>query len=348
MSDGMGQPAAVQMSIRSMRGSLQLAAVPEDSCPEIDGESAAIDRLKQQMRLVARDALVTVLILGESGTGKERVARAIHHASRRRHAPFVIVNCAGLTPTLVEDELFGHVRGAFTGAMEERAGPFERAHGGTVFLDEIGELPLESQAKLLRALQERTVQRLGSRKEATFDVQVIAATNVDVGQAVARGRFREDLYYRLNVYELEVPPLRSRGAADVRALVAAILTRLASQRRQRPPTLDPLLLERLIRYGWPGNVRELENTLERLVVAASGSSVLTIGHLPAGFGMSRALRPHPSVTPSSLAHAPEPTSADIRDTLVTNGGRRGRTAADLGLSRHQLYRRLRTGVPHGV
>jgi transcriptional regulator with PAS, ATPase and Fis domain len=317
-------------------------AVPaDDSFTELDGGSPGIERLKAHMRLVARDALVTVLILGESGTGKERVARAIHRASRRHEAPFVVVNCAGLTSTLLEDELFGHVRGAFTGAIDERAGPFERAHGGAVFLDEVGELTVESQTKLLRALQERTVQRLGSRRETTFDAQVIAATNVDLRRAVERGRFREDLYYRLTVYELTVPPLRSRGPRDVRALVDAILKRVAKQRGRRPPTVDPPLLTRLESHAWPGNVRELENTLERMVVAASGSAVLTTAHLPAEFGRPLMVRSDRSATSTGLPCSTTLSEAEIRDALARTDGRLGQAAAELGLSRHQLYRRIR-------
>src|SRR5262245_34166754 len=184
------------------------------------------------MLRVAADAYVTVLILGESGTGKERVARAIHRASARSRAPFVVVNCAGLSPSLVEDELFGHVRGAFTGAVADQPGPFERANEGTVFLDEVGELTPDLQMKLLRTIQQRTVQRLGGARETPFDVRLLAATNVDVTRAVSQGRFRQDLYFRLKVYELRVPPLRQRGAAHLRQLVGMILGRLGARRRR--------------------------------------------------------------------------------------------------------------------
>ncbi len=305
--------------------------VSADTFPEIDGSSAAIRALKRDMVCVARDPDVTVLIFGESGTGKERVAQAIHRASPRAHAPFVVVDCAGLSATLAEDTLFGHVRGAFTGAIEDRAGPFERADGGTVLLDEIGDLPLELQMKLLRAVQSRTLQRLGARQETAFDVRLIAATHVDLAAAVARGRFREDLYYRLKVYEIGVPPLHRRGAEDVRELAATILRRLADRRGRTVPAIDPEVLEWLIRNPWPGNVRELENVLERMLVAVRGEPVLHARHLP---GPAAGIR---AVVPRAIP----PTADRIVDALRCNGIRYSRTAADLGLSRHQLYRLVR-------
>jgi transcriptional regulator with GAF, ATPase, and Fis domain len=314
---------------RPCRATLVVSA---DSFPDIDGSSAAIRLLKHDMRCVARDPDVTVLIVGESGTGKERVARAIHRASPRAHAPFVVIDCSGLSATLAEDALFGHVRGAFTGAIEERPGPFERADGGTVLLDEIGDLPVDLQMKLLRALQERRVQRLGARQETTFDVRVMSATHVDLAAAVARGRFRQDLYYRLAVYAIAVPPLRRRGAGDIRELVAAILRRLALRRRRGTPAIDPEVLDWLIEQPWPGNVRELENVLERMLVAAAAEPVLQTRHLPrrSGAGSAAVERRH------------DPPAADmILEALRRNGIRYGRTAADLGLSRHQLYRLVR-------
>jgi transcriptional regulator with GAF, ATPase, and Fis domain len=316
------------VSGRPFRAKLLVSA---DSFPEIDGSSAAIRALKQEMLCVARDPDVTALIVGESGTGKERVAQAIHRASPRAGAPFVVIDCAGLSATLAEDTLFGHVRGAFTGAIADRAGPFERADGGTVLLDEIGDLPLELQMKLLRAVQSRTLQRLGARQETAFDVRLIAATHVDLAAAVARGRFREDLYYRLKVYEIGVPPLRRRGADDVRELAATILRRLADRRGRGAPSIDPEVLEWLIGNPWPGNVRELENVLERMLVAAGGEAVLHARHLP---GRAVGVR-------SAVPRASPPTADRIVDALRRNGIRYGRTAADLGLSRHQLYRLVR-------
>src|SRR5215471_22497 len=280
--------------------------VPTAGFPEIDGSSAAIRALKQDMLAIARDPDVTAMIVGESGTGKERVARAIHGASPRAHAPFVVVDCAGLSATLAEDTLFGHVRGAFTGAIDERAGPFERADGGTVLLDEIGDLPLDLQPKLLRALQSRAVQRLGGRHETAFDVRVLAATHVDLAVAVADRRFREDLYYRLDVYEIAVPPLRARGEEDVRELCEAILRRLSSRRGRAVPAVDPALMQWLVDQQWPGNVRELENVLERMIAAAGGAPVLTASHLP---------RPRAVAGSSARRRGAPPSPGAIADAL---------------------------------
>ena len=304
--------------------------------PEIDGSSAAIRALKRDMLAVARDPDVTALIVGESGTGKERVAHAIHRASPRAAAPFVVVDCAAVSATLAEDTLFGHVRGAFTGAIDERAGPFERADGGTVLLDEIGDLPLDLQMKLLRAIQSRTIQRLGGRQDTAFDVRIVAATNVDLAAAVARGRFREDLYYRLKVYEISVPPLRRRGADDIQTLAAAILGRLAERRRRPAPAIDPHVLECLVSSPWPGNVRELENVLERMLVAAAGETLLHAGHLPGRFRTAGS---------APLPFRGEAPVSTILEALHRNEFKYGRTAADLGLSRHQLYRLVRR---HGI
>jgi two-component system, NtrC family, response regulator HydG len=323
-------------NLLAVRRPTRLEPTADDPFPEIDGASTAIRTLKQHMLSVARDPDVTVLILGESGTGKERVARAIHRVSPRSHAPFVVIDCASLSSTLVEDELYGHVRGAFTGAIRDQPGPFERARGGTVLLDEVGDLTPDLQMKLLRTLQARTVSRLGGGSETTFDVRVIASTNVDLAVARAQGRFREDLYYRLNVYGVTVPPLRSRGARDVRALAGAILSRLAARRRRPMPTIAPEALELLIRYQWPGNVRELENVLERMMVAAGVASTLTARHLPHDFGA-----PGLHTAADSGRRAPPPAAVEIISALERNGARQGRTAAHLGLSRYQLYRLMR-------
>ena len=295
----------------------------------IGGRSSIMAALRRDIACVGRDPFVTVLLRGESGTGKERAARAIHDASPRAASPFVIVDCAALSATLAEDALFGHVRGAFTGALEDRAGPFERATGGTVLLDEVGDLPLDLQMKLLRAIQARTVQRLGGRQEIAFDVRLIAATHVDLARAVAARRFRDDLFHRLSVYGIDVPPLRRRGAADIRALAAELLQEFAARRRMPVPTIDAEVLDRLVRHGWPGNVRELQNVVERMLVASAGRGTLLVRDLPPGFGAAAAAPPRSR------------TRADVADALRRHEFRLGAAAAALGLSRHQLYRLVR-------
>ena len=303
-----------------------------DQFPEIDGSSPAVLRLKRHMACVAGDPYVTVLLTGESGTGKERVARAIHRASSRARGPFVVIDCGSLPATLADDALFGHVRGAFTGALADHPGPFERADGGTVLLDEIGDLSLELQVKLLRAVQSRTTQRLGSASETRFDARIIAATNVDLEAARARSRFREDLFYRLSGYEITVPALRQRGPADVEALIAAILGSLAKRRGRPTPAIDGAAWDHLRRHTWPGNVRELEHTLERMLVAASGASSLTISDLP-----ERLIHGGTHVD----GPASPPSAELVREALERHGFKRARAAAELGLSRHQLYRLVR-------
>jgi formate hydrogenlyase transcriptional activator len=211
----------------------------------------------------------TVLIYGETGTGKELVARAVHSRSRRKERPLVKVNCSAISAGLVESELFGHVKGAFTGALERRIGRFELADGGTIFLDEIGELPLETQVKLLRVLQEQEFEPVGSSTTKRVDVRVIAATNRQLAQAVAEGRFRADLFYRLNVFPVEVPPLRER-LSDVPQLAAFFLTRYARKFGKSVESISEAAMQRLLSYAWPGNVRELQNVIERAVVLAAG------------------------------------------------------------------------------
>ena len=314
--------------IRPFGSGLARAPLLGRDVPDIDGSSAAVLALKRDMTCVARDPDVTVLISGESGTGKERVAAAIHRASPRATAPFVVVDCAGLAPTLAEDALFGHVRGAFTGAVDDRAGPFERAAGGTVLLDEVGDLPRDLQMKLLRAIQSRTVQRLGGWQPTPFDVRIMAATHVDLADAVRRGRFRDDLYYRLKVFEIAVPPLRRRGD-DIRLLTDTIVGRLAKRRGAAMPAIEPGVGDLLARHAWPGNVRELENVLERMIVAASGEPLLRVAHMPAS------LR---TVSATDERHAVLPEAEQIEQALRRTGFRYARTAAELGLSRHQLYR----------
>jgi formate hydrogenlyase transcriptional activator len=233
----------------------------------------------------------TVLIAGETGTGKELVARAVHHRSARRERPLVKVNCSAISAGLVESELFGHVRGAFTGALERRIGRFELADRGTLFLDEVGDLPLETQVKLLRVLQEREFEPVGSSRTLQVDVRVIAATNRDLQGAVGSGRFRADLFYRLNVFPIEVPPLRERNS-DIPQLVMFFLTRFARRFGKTISAVAPVTMDRLLRYPWPGNIRELQNVIERAVILSPGA-VLALGEdlLPASADPGSTLRP---------------------------------------------------------
>jgi len=241
---------------------------------EIVGRSPALRKLLADVdRVAATDA--SVLIHGETGTGKELVARALHARSARRERPLVKVNCAALAPGLVESELFGHEKGAFTGASERRIGRFELADGGTIFLDEVGDIPLETQVKLLRVLQERELERAGGSQTLRVDVRVIAATNRDLSKAIADGRFRQDLFYRLNVFPLQVPPLRER-AGDVALLARYFAERHAAKLGRRVTRISDDTVARLGRYAWPGNVRELENVIERALILARGP-VLEVG-----------------------------------------------------------------------
>jgi transcriptional regulator with GAF, ATPase, and Fis domain len=230
----------------------------------IVGRSAALRKVLEQAELVApTDA--TVLVCGESGTGKELVAREIHARSPRAHRPLVKVNCGAIPRELCESELFGHARGSFTGALHERSGRFQLAHGGTIFLDEVGDLPLDLQPKLLRVLQEGEYERVGDDVTRHVDVRVIAATNRDLAAAVRAGRFREDLYYRLSVFPIDLPPLRMRRE-DISLLAATFVARLSRKLGVAEPRITPLQYEQLENHDWPGNVRELENLIERAVI----------------------------------------------------------------------------------
>ena len=242
------------------------------------GESRAMDDVDRIIRLVG-PRRCTVLITGETGTGKEMAARAIHMASPRAAQPLVAVNCSALPENLLEAELFGHVKGAFTGAVQQRIGRFEQAHNGTLFLDEIGELPLDLQAKLLRVLQEREFQRLGSSETVRVDVRVIAASNVDLEERVRQGRFREDLYYRLNVVPIAMPPLRRR-TTDIPVLVSHFIDKICRLEQMPPKRVAPETLDRLSSYSWPGNVRQLENAVEMAVVLSGERLVLYPSDFP--------------------------------------------------------------------
>jgi DNA-binding NtrC family response regulator len=283
----------------------------------------------------------TVLLTGESGTGKEVLARAIHAHSPRRGGPFVGVNCGALPGELLESELFGHVRGAFTGAVRERAGRFEVAAGGTLFLDEVADLPLHLQVKLLRVLQERTFERVGESQSRRTDARIIAATNVDLRRAVQEGRFREDLFYRLRVVPVEVPPLRVRRE-DIEPLATYLLARVAA-RQGRALRFSPDALRALLGHGWPGNVRELENALEYAVAVCKGQTVLP-EDLPAELQQSSLGTAAASGGLAPLAADQHPTRGDVdrlKQVLEAHRWRRVEAARTLGISRATLWRRMR-------
>ncbi len=265
------QQAMAQQSLRRQNFALRRDAAGRNSLNNIVGVSAGMERLKNTIRTVATTAS-TVLVHGESGTGKELVARAVHACSPRAAEPFVSVNCGAFPETLLESELFGYVKGAFTGANQNKRGLFEVAHGGTIFLDEISEMTLAMQVKLLRVLQERVVRPVGGTDEIAIDVRVIAATNRDLERAVAEGGFREDLYYRLSVIPVEVPPLRERRE-DIPLLSNHFLKKYAPAAGKSIARIAPESLRALANYDWPGNVRQLENTIERAVALETGDTL---------------------------------------------------------------------------
>src|SRR5882672_882047 len=292
----------------------------EHNFDEIVGSSAPLRALLRQVEQVAPTDS-TVLITGETGTGKELIARAIHSRSPRRERPLVKVNCNAISAGLVESELFGHVKGAFTGAIDRRVGRFELAAGGTIFLDEIGELPLETQVKLLRVLQEREFEPVGSNHTVTVDVRVIAATNRDLEEAVRAGRFRSDLFYRLNVVPIEVPSLRERSS-DIPQLVMLFLARFAKKFGKKIEAVSDGSMKRLLQYSWPGNVRELQNIIERAVVLAR-APVLEIDEnvlpLVVAPGSAAAERPAAGAVPSHGVTLEEVERSHIVATLTRTG-----------------------------
>jgi DNA-binding NtrC family response regulator len=301
------------------------------------GRSAAMLLVYKQVAQAA-DAHVPVLITGESGTGKELVARAIHRHSRRSARPFVPVNCGALTETLLESELFGHARGAFTGATSDARGLFEQAHGGTIFLDEIGETSPALQVKLLRVLQEYEVRPVGGSRPVKVDVRVLAATNVDLEQAVLAGGFRPDLFYRLGVLVIRVPALRDRRE-DIPLLIERFLQGACS-RAGRTVTIAPSALERLVAFDWPGNVRELENSIERLVVTVRGHEVTT-DDVPLALGRREVRGKTGGVEGSMFEGLPTLDELERRyllHVLEAVGGNRTRAAEALGVDRRTLYR----------
>jgi two-component system nitrogen regulation response regulator NtrX len=318
---------------------------------EIIGESEKIKTLKQQIAL-AGPTNGWVLIHGESGTGKELVARAIHRASRRSSGPFVEVNCAAIPQELIESELFGHEKGSFTGATGMKRGKFELAHGGTIFLDEIADMSMATQAKVLRVLEGQEFQRVGGTKTLKADVRVIAASNKTLVDEIKKGAFREDLYYRLNVIPLEVPPLRER-VDDIPRLVRHFLQEFSTEYGQKTKTIDDDALDLFVRYQWPGNVRELRNIIERLIIMAP-APVLRVQDVPPPINSSQPDR-QASAAPiggrgghnhATLKDARAAFERDfIMQKLRENGGNVSRTADAIGVERSNLHRKIKA---HGI
>lgn len=286
----------------------------------------------------------TVLITGESGTGKERLARYLHVHSKHSGGPFVAVNCGALPESLLESELFGHVKGAFTGATSDKKGLFEVASGGTLFLDEIGETSLAMQVRLLRALQERTVRPVGATSDVDVDVRIIAATNQDLAAMVETKSFRKDLYYRLRVVPLELPPLRDRRE-DLLPLARQFIARTCTENSCGPCSLSSEVLDALTRYRWPGNIRELENAIERAVILAEGQPKIEVADLPPeirGDSGGMAVDDDTSRGASAVVPLAEVERRHILDTLDRLGGNRKATAEALGIGENTLWRRLKS------
>jgi DNA-binding NtrC family response regulator len=301
----------------------------------IVGSSAPMRRVYDQVNKVL-ESDITVFIAGESGSGKELVAKAIHYGSRRSSGPFVDVNCAAIPEGLQESELFGHERGAFTGAVAAHPGKFEQANAGTIFLDEVGEMSPSAQARLLRVLQERCLQRVGGTRRIDLDVRVVSASNRDLTQLARSGTFRQDLFYRLVVFPIQLPPLRERRD-DIPLLVEHFLAKHASDAGRKVSRAHPAALARLAAYDWPGNVRELENVIHRALLVMSGSE-LTLADLPPELAAGPGLElPASAGGPASLE---ELEKRAIRDALARCGGNLSDAARQLGIGRSTLYRKM--------
>jgi len=305
------------------------------------GPSKKMQEIFHLIEMVA-PSTASVLITGASGTGKELVARTIHDLSPRKNKPFVPINCAAIPETLIESEIFGHEKGAFTGALERRTGCFELAEGGTLLLDEIGEMPVATQAKLLRVLEDHRFRRLGSKVETTVDVRVLAATNKVPEEAVANGELRQDLYYRLNVFNIHMPPLREHKE-DVADLVQSLLAEMSAKHGRKVATISEAVLNAFNNYSWPGNVRELRNTLERAVIVCDGGVVET-KHLPPGFGQTTV---RPAANDPDAVRLGVGTTVEeaerllILKTLEATSNNKTRAAEILGISLKTLHNKLK-------
>lgn len=347
------QPAALRVLLERAASQSQLAEETERLQRQLSYQGVLVDMVgtSPQMQQVFSEvrqvapSKASVLVAGESGTGKELVARAIHQLSSRRAGPFVAINCAAMPETLMESELFGYEKGAFTGALERRAGCFELAQHGTLLLDELAEMPSGTQAKLLRVLEDSRVRRLGGKNEISVDVRVIAATNRSIDDALKKGDLREDLYYRLNVFQIALPPLRQR-LSDLPVLCEALINHLNRKHTCNVTNVTTEVMEAFKKYAWPGNVRELRNVLERAVIMA-GEGAIQVAHLPYDFGVSVGSRPPAQVFEPESVRLPvgttvsEAEKALIQLTLQHTKNNKTRAAEILGISLKTLFNKLK-------
>jgi two-component system nitrogen regulation response regulator NtrX len=350
--DFVEKPLSLEKTVLVVRNALRqrrLEAENRDLRAKVDrhqqtmvGEGEAMQRLREQIAMAA-PTNGRVLIFGENGTGKELIARTIHAQSRRRSGPFIDVNCAAIPEDLIESELFGHVRGAFTGALAERRGKFELADGGTIFLDEIGDMSLKTQAKVLRVLQEQTLEPVGGTTSVHVDVRVLAATNKDLPAEIRAGRFREDLYFRLNVIPMFAPPLRDRGG-DIDLLAEHFMAEFAREYGRRVKVFDPDALAILRQYAWPGNVRELRNVIERLMIMVPGDTISAGDVAFLDQAVPGRVEQAPAVPGRLTLHeARDRFERDlIVKTLAEQQGNISQTAELLGVERSNLYRKMKT------
>ncbi|MGI9072030.1 MAG: sigma-54-dependent transcriptional regulator [Bryobacteraceae bacterium] len=347
------QPAALRVLLERAASQSQLAEETERLQRQLSYTGVLVDMVgtsqeMQQVFSVIRQVApskAAVLVEGESGTGKELVARAIHQLSNRRGSPFVAINCAAMPETLMESELFGHEKGAFTGALERRAGCFELAQHGTLLLDELAEMPSGTQAKLLRVLEDSRVRRLGSKGEISVDVRVVASTNRNVEEALKKGDLREDLYYRLNVFRISLPALRQR-MSDLPVLCETLMTHLNRKHSCNITHMTPEVMEAFKKHSWPGNVRELRNVLERAVIMA-GEGAIQMAHLSYDFGVSVGSRPPAQVFEPDTVHLSVGTTVSdaekalIQVTLQHTKNNKTRAAEILGISLKTLFNKLK-------
>ena len=334
--------AAAQSHLAEEAERLQRRLRYEGILQDLVGVCPAMQQVFSLIQQVA-PSKASVLVTGESGTGKELVARALHRLSPRRDRPFLALNCAALPESLIESELFGHEKGAFTDAIERRTGCFELADHGTLLLDELAEMPITTQAKLLRVLEDSSVRRLGGKTEFAVDVRVVASTNKVLEEVLKKSELREDLYYRLNVFQIHLPPLRQRQG-DIPLLATSLVETLNEKHETRVSDVHPDVIEQFERYSWPGNVRELRNTLERGVIVAGEGTILP-HHLPAGFGLLSGSRPARQMVEPGMVHLPFGTTVkDAEKTLIlmtTQHANKTRAAEILGLSLKTLFNKLK-------